>query len=384
MNILIISSTYSPSINGVAISTQRSVNALRKLGHKVYTVIPNFDNSFQEESEKNCYYLPSLPNPYIPNYKLPIPIFSRKLKKWLEKKNIDIVHAHHPFGINILAKSIAKFVHSPLIFTYHTRYGEYASLYMGSLAKNLVDRSVNDFCNKDCDGIVATTESFQKELSKKLDTPVYYASTAGLVKSMKSIKNKAFLRKKLGLSQDKNILLSVSRHAVEKNLDLLIETMSKLDGNKFHLVMVGDGSHNSELRNKVKKLKIGDDVTFVGFVNQDNLKDYYSSSDAFLYSSQTDTIGINILEAMSAGLPVIAVEDESTSEVVLHKVNGYLLPNLVKEFVSHVELLFNDQNLLDQFKKNAKKTARKFMIEKTTKNLVRVYSKVIRNFSEAD
>jgi glycosyltransferase involved in cell wall biosynthesis len=241
---------------------------------------------------------------------------------------------------------------------------------------DLVEGRVTSFANR-CDAVIATTKTFEKELKKRYKSPVYYNSTAGLTKTMKLNENKKVVRKRLNLPADKTILLNVSRQAVEKNLELLIETYAKLNKSKYHLVLVGSGPHTKNLKNFAKKLKIYKSITFPGRKLQEELPEFYSASDIFLYSSNTDTIGINILEAMSAGLPVIAVKDPSTAEVVKHNKNGFLVQAQTLDFVKSINKLNNSKKGYQIMATNAIKTAEKFKVEGTTTGLVSIYKKIV-------
>jgi len=141
--------------------------------------------------------------------------------------------------------------------------------------------------------------------------------------------------------------------------------------------MVGDGPHSSSLKSLAKSLGITKSVTFTGRKLQEDLPEYYSAADVFLYSSSTDTIGINILEAMSAGLPVVAVKDPSTAEVVKHKNNGFLLPPKAKDFALAIKKLMSSKTTIIKMSKNCLATADKFIIRNTTKKLLNIYQKVI-------
>lgn len=378
MNILIITATYPPSTNGVAISTKRTVKELRQKGHNIYIAAPKY----KKRREKITIELPSIENPLIKDYPIVLPLPNYSLISQIRKLHIDIIHVHHPLFVGSIARLIGKSKKIPVVFTYHTRYEEYAHHYLPFMPEKLIKKQVTKvvfkFCNH-CDAIIATTKTFQKYLKTKLSSPVYYATTAGIPKPMIDKLPKKTLRKQLKLPQNKFILLSVSRHTIEKNLELILQTARLLDKNNFFFVMVGDGLHSQKLKDLAKSLKINNLVKFTGNIPQDKLAPYYSAADAFIYSSSTDTIGINIIEAMSAKLPILAVKDPNAAEVVNHKINGYLLSPIPKKFAQHIKILKINPKLRNQLSSAATDTAKAFSIKSTTSKLITIYNSIIRH-----
>jgi len=362
MRILIVSATYPPSTNGVAISTQRTVKELKKQGHHVYVAAPK--HKFKKEQID--IELPSVNNPFIKDYPLVLPFPSHSLITKIKKINIDIIHVHHPLYIGNIARFIGKTKKTPIVFTYHTRYDEYAHQYLPFLPEKAVKQQINKkikkFCEK-CNAVIATTKTFQQKLKKSFSVPVYYASTAGLPKIKQNTSNAKFIRKKFNIPNSKSILINVSRHVIEKNLQLILQTASLLDPNKFFTIMIGDGSYSKDLKKMAQKLNLQNSIKFLGKISQKNLFDYLSASDIFLYSSTTDTIGINILEAMAVNLPVIAVKDKNTAEVVKHHQNGYLLPPDPKKFAKHILLLKENPNSKNNFQIMLKTQLRIFLLK---------------------
>jgi glycosyltransferase involved in cell wall biosynthesis len=121
------------------------------------------------------------------------------------------------------------------------------------------------------------------------------------------------LRAKLGIPPNAPILLHVGRLDVDKQVDVLIKAcVPALEQTAAHLLIVGDGQKRGQLTELSAKLGIGSKCHFTGFVSAANgLADIYR---------------IVLLEAAASGIPIVAINATCIPEIVLHNVNGYLVP----------------------------------------------------------
>jgi 1,2-diacylglycerol 3-alpha-glucosyltransferase len=394
-----LTTTYVPSLNGAAISLYRTARELRKQGHRVIVAAPSHSSPRPEEGLVDI-EIPSVPNLIQPDYPLPVPLASDILDQ-LENTQLDLVHLHQPIILDKLAKAIAKEKACPLVFTYHSRYEDYAQ-YIPKLSQSLARKVINarvGWVIQDCQAVISTTQAMKKELMNKYDVPIYYASTAGLAHPMTTNSTKESLRKKYNLPTDKTLLLSVSRQNPEKNLELLLHSLSLLPNN-YHLIMIGEGISHSSLQELAQSLQISDRVTFPGALPQAELIDYYSLADFFLFSSLTDTLGICLIEAHSAGLPIFAVDAPNTREIVKHQANGFLVPTsatapasesdsasaptstqasaTASTFAETIQTF--PMKKYPQFSAAAKENAKHYMISQTVQDLVEVYKKVRKKY----
>jgi glycosyltransferase involved in cell wall biosynthesis len=136
------------------------------------------------------------------------------------------------------------------------------------------------------------------------------------------------LRAKLGIPPNAPILLHVGRLDVDKQVDVLIKAcVPALEQTAAHLLIVGDGQKRGQLTELSAKLGIGSKCHFTGFVSMaDGLADIYRLATVFVMASQIETQGIVLLEAAASGIPIVAINATCIPEIVLHNVNGYLVP----------------------------------------------------------
>lgn len=380
MFIVQVTATFSPSINGVAITVEKIKEELKKKGHEVTIVAPN--NFKINKIEKEVIRYPSLFNPVSKDYPFPLYPNLTKITKILGNKKPDIIHIHTPFYIGHFAKKLALYYKIPLVFTYHTRYDEYAQNYIkllpSQIKKKLVQKSVDNFCKK-VDLIISPSASIKKELLAKIPNLNITTIPSGLSEIPKINLSKKETRNKLGLPEDKKILLVVCRLAKEKNISLLIKSIKKLN-NDYMLIIVGGGNYENQLKKIAIKEQVIDKIIFVGSIEHNKLGIYYQTADIFIYASTTETQGLIFLEALSFGLPIVAVDCEASMEWVTPDV-GILAHNNPKDFSAKIKAI--EKSDKNEMSKKAKIVATKFLGLDMIEKILIEYNKLIskRNFT---
>ena len=131
-----------------------------------------------------------------------------------------------------------------------------------------------------------------------------------------------------------------------KNYGFLLRGIADLRqelGDEFHVLIIGEGSQKSELKVRASILGIQDVVTFMGNIPNDQVKDYLSASDAFLFASKSETQGIVLAEALAAGTPVVAVHATGTDDIIEDGVNGFLTEEREEEWAAKVIEALNEE-----------------------------------------
>lgn len=379
MKILQITSTFEPSINGVAVSVKSYSEKLRSMGHEVYVIAPKFPG-YKEKRDWVIRY-PSIPNPIRTDYPIPLIPINMDLIKLIRDEKFDIIHAHHPFYISFFADLFAQINNSAFVFTYHTRYDEYFK----KMLKNIPDE-INKIMSsysaktvlKKADIVIAPSKFIKSEILKIYsDAFVEVLPTGVSDLPVKTLTKTKFKSKYLIPSKSK-ILLCITRLAEEKNVELLINMLQFLDENTF-LVIVGGGPMEEKLKNMAETLHLNEWIRFVGKIPHDNVGDFYKNSDLFVFPSVTETQGLILLEALHFGLPIVAVDCEVNREWVSDNV-GIISKNDPKDFALKINILLKSNNLDFQKKKaNAAKIASRFTTELMAEKLVTIYKSAIKN-----
>ncbi len=313
MRIVMITGTYSPSVNGVAVSVSELKKSLEERGHEVFLFAP--DNKFKPKiKEKNVFRYPSVENPIHKDYPIPLVPINSFLIKTLPKKKPDIVHVHHAYQLGYFAKLMADFYKIPLVFTYHTNHDLYSKKYASFLTKSLRDvllnNSVYDFCRL-TDLVISPAEHTTRKLLKKVRGINVVTIPSGVSLIVPKVK-KGKLKKEYGYS-GKRILLTVGRLSTEKNTDFLIKVMQRLP-DRYLLLIVGDGPDKRKLKELVLRLGLQKKVKFLGKVEHKLMPNLYGLADVFVFASKTETQGLVFLEAMKFGIPIVAAKSAAAGE----------------------------------------------------------------------
>ncbi|MCB0208521.1 MAG: glycosyltransferase family 4 protein [Anaerolineae bacterium] len=171
------------------------------------------------------------------------------------------------------------------------------------------------------------------------------------------------LRSTLGLPPNVSVLFSLQRLHPIKRVDILIECVKCLVDrgvDDFVLLLGGKGSEAAKLNALVEKLGIQAYVSFLGYVSEDQVSDYFALADIFVFSSVFETFGIVLVQAMAAGIPIVAVDNSAIPEVVEDQVTGLLSPSLDPNLLAdRVQQLLENRALRVEMGQRARENAEK-------------------------
>lgn len=384
--VLMATNNYFPFLSGVVVSIERLVQGLTAKGHKVAMLAPDYGRAGQEKST-TCEVI-RVPTLLRFTRKADFRysnIFSRRARQQASAFKPDIIHVHHPFALGTLGLWLGRRLRIPVVYTYHTRlemYAHYVPL-PGRLFRNVISHQiVRRFCNR-CDGVVVPTGSVEDYLrmvgvkSRILVQPTGIDSRACETVEPDAVES---LRQRYQLPTDSPVLISVSRLSDEKNLCFLLYAFASLQphlASPPRLLLVGDGPQRQELEQLAKKLAIDSLVVFCGAVSPDDVNAHYRLADLFVFTSKSETQGMVILEAMSCGLPVVAVRASGIDEVVLDGETGYKVTEQVEPWVEGVRRLLHDKALHAQFSRAAKELAARHDVAVFADNINQFYAEVL-------
>jgi glycosyltransferase involved in cell wall biosynthesis len=375
LKILLVSNNYLPYSGGVVSALQLLLDELKKMGHDVRLITLDF--GVPTIDQENVVRIPSLFTFSYKKNRMAVPRHAKRfLSEYIKKFNPDVVHVHHPFLLGPIVVDCARRLHIPTIFTYHTRYEEYAHyvpLVPSPLVKKYINNAVYQFCQS-VDAIIAPTATIKNQLKKKqIKTTIKIIPTpiASFFFNQKNQHQE---------NSEKFSLLCVSRFVPEKNLFFLLDVLKMLEQNKFTLTLVGYGSLYDELREYAfHKLKLSPDILFfVEKPSKEKLIIQYHKADLFLFASTTETQGMVLAEAMASGLPVVAVNAPGSRDIIENGVNGFLVETR-DEMKKSIERIATNKELQSFLKKNALATAQKYRAELGIAQLIKMYQGIIEN-----
>jgi glycosyltransferase involved in cell wall biosynthesis len=378
MKIALITNNYEPIISGITTSVNTLIESLEERGHEIFVVAPKYPR-FADERD-NIYRTPSLRIYFRENYPLPF-VTPRRLAKILRKKSIDLIHSQHPFGLGKTALTIAKsYLDLPIVFTYHTmyeHYSHYLPLPNSHYLKAFIKHAAIKYANQS-DLVISPTTAFKKLLiesgCKTQIRVVPSGNSSNIRRSYTSI-DLENIRKMLGFCGKTPVLLCVGRVASEKNCVFLLKALkivlSRLPDAK--LLIVGDGHSLGELKRATESLRLLDSVVFVGAIPHHEVAKFYSIATILLFSSQTETQGLPLTEALHFGLPIVAVESLASKELVEKLGTGMVTRANAEDFAEAVIVLCSDFRLLSVYRQRNYKLSNIYTGKKQAEKLEWIY-----------
>ena len=379
MRIGFFTDTYTPQINGVVTSIRLFKEALEERGHEVYVFAPTPEH---HEDGERTFRFHSVPFVFQPEMRLASPVSIEALRV-LDDADLDIIHSHDPFSIGLYGLTYARRKKLPYVHTYHTLYPEYVHYVWDTrLTRRLAERLSRDFCEA-CSSIVAPSTKIERHLREwGVTVPIDVIATGVDVDRFRSADPGRVqrLRTLAGISSDDRVLLYMGRLGREKNVEMLIRALWHTREAGTRLIIAGDGPHRPELESLVSQFDLDERVSFVGYLEREDVVAAYHVADAFFFASTSETQGLVIGEAMAAGLPVIAAQDRAVEDFVIDGRTGSTVPGRPEDLARAIDTLMTDEALRRRYAEASLERARSFSIAHQAERLERHYENQIENY----
>jgi glycosyltransferase involved in cell wall biosynthesis len=382
VHIAFFTNYYHPVVNGVVRSVASFRDTLMKQGHNVF-IFAQSDANYKD-TEPFIFRYPSLALPLGEiSTALPVSPFVDQLLPILK---LDVIHTHHPILLGQTAARKAGELNLPLVFTFHTQYWEYTHYIpfpqetVQDFLKNAVHRWLREFMQK-CQHIIIPSESMREILVRDYGLHERYSviPTGTNLEPFLNADGKGLRAEKGWL--DETVLISVGRLAPEKNWDTLLRAFAKASEKhaNIRLVLIGDGTARESLEELSSELGVADRVTLTGALPFKDIPRYLKAADLFAFASVTETQGLVTIEAMAAGLPIVAVDGPGTHDIVEHGKQGFLVENDAEALAKGLDKLLSDPQRLKRLSNHALKKAKTFDINQLGKQLISVYEQAIED-----
>jgi glycosyltransferase involved in cell wall biosynthesis len=374
VRIALVTDTYVPQVNGVTTVVHRIVRTLTTGGAPCAVVAPRYPDALPGPGELR---IPSIPFPPYPAIRLSFPA-ARRVGRFLERFAPDVVHVATEGPLGLIGRNYAVRHRVPLVTSYHTDFPAYCRHYGAAALEPAVWRWLLWFHRPA--RLTQTPGEFVGDMLRQrgLERVVVWGRGVDL-RLFRPDRDGEPWRRRLGADPGTALVLHVGRLAPEKNVETLCQAWALARtalGRRVMFVVAGDGPARPLLESRLPW------VRRVGFLGRDELAGLYAAADLCVLPSATETCGLVALEAMAAGVPVIAADAGGFRESVRHGVNGLLAPPTdARAFAAHlVELVMErerrhalaqgarqfaltrdaaaeDSELLDQYRAVAHRTA---------------------------
>lgn len=326
LRLAIVTETYPPEVNGVALSLSCFVEGLSQLNHEIQLVRPRQQADVLRQGlsaampgEIEEVLTTGLPIPKYPNLKMGLPAKKRLVGHWTVRRP-DLVHIVTEGPLGWSALEVARKLKIPVSSDFRTNFHSYSQHYGIGWLKRPIVGYLRKFHNRTALTTVPT-EQMRHELSSIGIRNVRVLSRGVNAALYSPERRSAELRAHWQVTDAHFVLVHVGRLAAEKNLELIMRAYQALREKDplVRLVMVGEGPERPMLEQRFPE------VIFTGVRHGEDLAAHYASADLFVFPSLTETFGNVTLEAMASGLPIVAFDYAAAAQYVTGD-SGYLAP----------------------------------------------------------
>ena len=360
MKVLITTDWYSPVINGVVFSVVLLKRELERLGHEVRVV--TLSGSHRSYREGNVYYLGSVSAARIyPGARLRLGR-SRRVLRELAEWRPDIIHSQCEFSTFRVAHALHRKLDIPIVHTYHTVYEDYTHYVLPSrrMGRQVVSAFSRWVANRSA-CIIAPSGKVKALLESYGVTCRLEVIPTGIdLDRFRGEPDPAWRAEtldRLGVPEDRPILLYLGRLAKEKELERVLDALAAGGRRDFTFLVVGDGPCRQALEERAAALPFH--TVFTGMVPHDRVRDYYQLGDLFLTASTSETQGLTYFEALAAGVPVLCRRDLCVQGVVEDGVNGWQWEEQA-DLLACLDRFLEDPALRDALARGARQSALRF------------------------
>ncbi len=354
--------SYFPIMDGVGITAHNYAYWLNEKYGKSMVIAPNV-KGYEDTVDYKVYRFKSVMLPGMNPYRVGLPLIDVKFKKKLKRIKFDLLHAHCPFISGQVALKLAAKHKVPLVATFHTKYREdFKKVINNDMFADFLVKLTLDFYNAADEVWVPNkaTGLTLREYGYKGNYEVIPNGSDMLVpENAKLLKYRQKGLAMIDAEPGEFVMLFVGQHRWEKNVRLIIDsmTMLKASGKAFKMVFVGEGYATNEMIKIVRHNNIQDQVDFLGVItDRKELQNVYAASDLLVFPSIYDNSPLVLQEAAAFDIPSVVVRGSSSAEGFHDGLNGFLIENDVSSLTQKIIELMENPDVIKKAGEGARKT----------------------------
>lgn len=368
---------YLPRVNGVSTSIATFRRELAAVGVDAHVVCPRYGD---ETAESETTRLAGRPVPFDREDRFVAP---GRFVAAATRLEFDLVHVQTPFSAHRAGVRLARSRDVPLVETWHTDFEHYFEHYLPLVPAALaraVGRSIARRVGRAVDRLIVPSSAVDAALAASGVTTPRVVLPTGLSAEDLGPGDGGRFRAAHGIAPDRPVAVHVGRMAREKNVGFLLDVVDRVRREipELLLVLAGEGPARADLERQVRRLGLEGNVLQLGYLDRRRqLADCYRAGDCFLFASTTETQGLVLLEAMSLGIPVVAIAAGGTVDLLAPR-RGALVPAADRgEFAAAVVRLLGDRALAERLSREARQEAGRWSAASGAERLAAVYDELL-------
>jgi glycosyltransferase involved in cell wall biosynthesis len=322
-HLCIVTETYPPEVNGVAMTVARLVDGLRARGHMVSVIRPRqrIADGYGGGIDFRVTLVRGLPLLGHTGVQFGLPAGGMLRRAWTRYRP-DAVYVATEGPLGWSAVRAAQRLSIPVLSGFHTNFHSYSQYYGAGWLQPVILRYLRAFHNR-TQGTLVPCNDLRLQLQELGIDNVHVLARGVDTQLFHPERRSAAVRSHWGVSDHDVVALYVGRVAPEKNLRLAVAAYRAMKqcNKAVQFVVVGDGPFRATLQ------KEHPDVRFCGLLTGERLATHYASADVFLFPSETETFGNVTLEAMASGLAVVAYDYAAAKTHITSGKTGIVVPH---------------------------------------------------------
>lgn len=297
----------------------------------------------------------------------------KKLKNIIEQNRFDLIHCHTPIAAMFtrLAARGARKKGTKVIYTAHGFH-----FYKGAPILNwLVYYPIEKWLARYTDTLITINkEDYERAQCKFKAKRVEYIPGIGIdLKKFNTVEVDRDLKcSELDLPKDAFVVLSVGEVNKNKNHEVVIRAIAKIDNPNIHYIVCGQGKLEGHLRSLGKELGLENQVHLLGF--RKDIPEIFKISDIFVFPSYREGLSVALMEAMANGLPVVCSNIRGNSDLIEYEKGGYLVePGDIVGFAKYMKNLIEASRLRSEFGGFNLEKIENYSIENVLKEIEEIY-----------
>jgi len=390
MKICDVTQFYSPVSGGVKRYLLEKIDYLRQFTeHEHVLIVPGPANTTEREGRFTIHHVRAMKVSWSSHYRMVLD--TQTVENLIEQERPDLIEAGCPYQLAWSCLRVGQRIHVPVVGFYHSHFPE---SYVRTVTR-FMGRAIAAFCDNLCYGYIRRlyNQFFATFVSSpKLDGILKGVGVANSQIIPLGVETDIFhpgqrseaFRKELGLGPHQLLLLFIGRLSREKNIDCLLkafEIIQQYTGDKFALLIVGEGAERPRVLDAASRLKNVHSLSYEG--NAQKLAKIYASADLFVHAGLCETFGLVVLESQACGVPAVAF---SNSGMDLNIFGGpdFLAQESGPEGLAKAVLKAYQNDLPAVGRRTREAVMSHYPWKVVFKKLVETYDQIIRDFPKTE